>query len=139
VAAADRRKKKQDQRGLKNQTGPGHSGRIQNEKFFSMGLLSMLGFGNSKIKEALRRGAIVIDVRTPQEFDQGKVPGSINIPVDRIASSAERIKNMNRPVVFCCASGARSGNAVKLMKDKGFKECYNGGNWYSVIRILKSI
>ena len=81
-----------------------------------MSLFSFLGLGNNKIKDALRRGAIIIDVRTPQEFDQGKVSESINIPVDRIAANAERIKNMNRPVVFCCASGMRSANAANIMK-----------------------
>lgn len=104
-----------------------------------MSLFSFLGFGSSKVKDALRKGAIVIDVRTPQEFDQGKVPESINIPVDRIAANAERIKGMNRPVVFCCASGMRSGNAVSIMKGKGLKEVYNGGSWYDVLKILKKL
>ena len=104
-----------------------------------MSLLSFLGLGGGKVKDALRHGAIVIDVRTPQEFDQGKVPESINIPVDRIAANAERIKGMNRPVIFCCASGSRSGNAVSIMKSKGLKEVYNGGSWYDVLNILKSI
>lgn len=104
-----------------------------------MSLLSIFGFGKSKIKNALRNGAIVIDVRTPQEFDRGKVPESINIPVDRIAANAERIKGMNRPVIFCCASGNRSSNAVNIMKEKGLKDVYNGGSWVSVIKILKNI
>ena len=104
-----------------------------------MSLLSFLGFGNSKVKDALRRGAIVIDVRTPNEFDRGKVPESINIPVDRIAANAERIKGMNRPVIFCCASGSRSGNAINIMKAKGLKDVYNGGSWLAVVKILKSI
>jgi len=104
-----------------------------------MSLLSFLGFGKSKVRDALRRGAIVIDVRTPREFDQGKVPDSINIPVDRIAANSERIKKMNRPVVFCCASGGRSTNAVSIMKAKGLKECYNGGSWYNVLKVLKSL
>jgi rhodanese-related sulfurtransferase len=46
---------------------------------------------------------------------------------------------MNRPVVFCCASGSRSSNAATIMKQKGMKEVYNGGSWYDVIKILKSI
>ncbi|MEK7224728.1 MAG: rhodanese-like domain-containing protein [Bacteroidota bacterium] len=104
-----------------------------------MGFLSFLGLGGSKIKDALRKGAIVIDVRTAQEFDRGKVPESINIPVDRIVANAERIKGMNRPVVFCCASGGRSSNAVSIMKQKGLKEVYNGGSWEHVLKILKSI
>ena len=104
-----------------------------------MGLFSFLGLGGGKIKDALRRGAIVIDVRTPQEFDRGKVPESINIPVDRISANAERIKNMNRPVIFCCSTGARSSNAVSIIKQKGMKEVYNGGSWESVLKLLKSI
>lgn len=104
-----------------------------------MGLLSFLGLGGSKLKEALRKGAIVIDVRTPQEFDGGKVPESINIPVDRIAANAERIKNMNRPVVFCCASGSRSSNAASIMKQKGLKDVYNGGSWTNVLKILNEL
>ena len=104
-----------------------------------MSLLSFLGLGGGKVKDALRRGAIVIDVRTPQEFDQGKVPDSINIPVDRIAANADRIKGMNCPVVFCCASGSRSSNAAAIMKQKGMKEVYNGGSWYDVLKILKSL
>jgi phage shock protein E len=104
-----------------------------------MSLFSFLGFGNSKIKDALRRGALIIDVRTPQEFDQGKVPESINIPIDRIAANAERIINMKRPVVFCCASGMRSGNALSKMKSKGLKEGYNGGSWLDVLKIIKTL
>ena len=104
-----------------------------------MGLFSFLGLGGNKLKDALRRGAIVIDVRTAQEFDRGKVPESINIPVDRIAANAERIKNIDRPVIFCCASGARSGNATAMMKQKGMKEVYNGGSWYNVLKIIKSL
>ena len=104
-----------------------------------MSLLSFLGLGGSKVKDALRKGAIVIDVRTPQEFDRGKVPESINIPVDRIAANAERIKGMSRQVVFCCSSGARSSTAASIMKQKGLKEVYNGGSWENVLRILKNL
>ena len=101
--------------------------------------MSLFGFGKSKIKDALRRGAIVIDVRTAPEFDQGKVPGSINIPVDRIAINAPRIKGMNCPIIFCCASGARSSDAVRIMKEKGLQEVYNGGSWMSVLKIVRSL
>lgn len=104
-----------------------------------MSFFSFLGFGNSKIKEALRKGAIIIDVRSAGEFDQGKIPDSINIPVDRIAINAQRIKEMNRPVIFCCTSGDRSSQAIQLMKQKGVKDVYNGGNWHKVLRIVSSL
>ncbi|MGK2860531.1 MAG: rhodanese-like domain-containing protein [Chitinophagaceae bacterium] len=103
-----------------------------------MSLFSLFGFGNSKIKEALYRGAIIIDVRSAAEFNRGKIPDSINIPVDRIPINVVRIIEMNRPVIFCCTSGDRSNQAVQIMKEKGLKEVYNGGNWHRVLRILNS-
>ena len=104
-----------------------------------MSLLSLLGFGKNKIKKALRNSAVVIDVRTPREFDEGHIPQSINIPVDRVNSSAQRIKDMNKPIIFCCASGARSSNAVSIMKQNGLREVYNGGSWQNVLNLLKKL
>lgn len=101
-----------------------------------MGLFSFLGLGNAKIKDALKRGAIVIDVRTANEFDRGKVPDSINIPVDRIAVNAQRILSMKRPVIFVCASGGRSSSAVRMMKEKGMKDVFNGGSWENVLKMV---
>jgi rhodanese-related sulfurtransferase len=103
-----------------------------------MGLFSFL-FGGNNIKEALQKGALVVDVRTPQEFDGGRVPESINIPVDRISSQADRLIAMKRPVVFCCASGARSHIAVTILKAKGKKDVYNGGSWKKVYEIIQHL
>jgi len=92
---------------------------------------------NNKVKEALRKGAVVIDVRPAYAFDQhGRVPGSVNIPLDRIAINMERIKNMNRPVVICCAFGTDCANAARMLKEKGI-EVYNGGRWESVLKKIK--
>lgn len=96
----------------------------------------LFGFGKNKIKEALRNGAVIIDVRSPGEYDRGKVPGSMNIPVDRIQSNAERIKAMKKPVVLCCASGTRSGIARQMLKSSGVQEVFNGGSWESVLKII---
>jgi phage shock protein E len=96
-------------------------------------------FGRSKIKEALRQGAIIIDVRTGNEFDMGKVPGSVNIPVDRILINTPRIKAMGKPIVFCCSSGMRSGMAVRIMKENGLKEVYNGGSWERVLKMINRL
>jgi rhodanese-related sulfurtransferase len=95
----------------------------------------LFGFGKNKIKEALRNGAVIIDVRSPGEYDRGKVPGSMNIPVDRIQANTERIKSMKKPVVLCCASGTRSSIAKRILKASGLSEVYNGGSWESVLKI----
>ena len=84
-----------------------------------MSFLSFLGFGPDRIKDALRRGAIIIDVRSAGEFDRGKIPDSINIPVDRVDMSSQRIKQMGKPIIFCCSSGDRSAEALAFMKKKG--------------------
>lgn len=104
-----------------------------------MSFLSFLGLGPDKIKEALRKGAVIIDVRTANEFDMGKIPGSVNIPVDRIAINSQRIKGMNKPVIFCCNSGHRSRQAMAIMKEKGLKEAYMVGNWEKLLRMVNSL
>ena len=104
-----------------------------------MGILSLFGFGNGIIREALRKGAIIIDVRTAYEFDQGKVPGSINIPVDRILTNTVRIKDFRKPIVFCSASGTGSASAARLLKQTGLKEVYDGGSWQRVLKILNTL
>ena len=103
-----------------------------------MGLLSFFGFGANKIKNALKRGAIVIDVRTGAEYDRGHVPDAFNIPAERVRESAQRLKAANKPVIVCCNSGSRSSIAVQVLKANGLKEVYNGGSWENVLRILKS-
>lgn len=103
-----------------------------------MGILSFLGLGNGKIRAALKKGAVVIDVRNVNEYDQGRIPDSVNIPLNRIAASAERIRAMNRPVIFCCSSGTRSRQALSIMKEKGLNEVYNGGSWTHVLKLMRS-
>lgn len=75
--------------------------------------------------------AIIIDVRTREEFMGGHVAGSRNIPLLEIMEHEEDFKNMKQPIIFCCASGARSGQAADYFKQKGI-DCENGGSWLSV-------
>jgi phage shock protein E len=101
-----------------------------------MGILSWLGFGNNGLKKALESGTTIVDVRTPHEFDQGKIPGSINIPVDRLSSQINKLKSINTPIVLCCASGMRAGMAKSVLKKAGIKDVHNGGGWQSLMRKL---
>ena len=102
-----------------------------------MGLLSFFGFGANKIKSALKKGAIVIDVRTGIEYDRGHVPDAFNIPVDRVKVSADRLKAANKPIIVCCNSGSRSSVAVQHLKASGLKEVYNGGSWQDVLKLME--
>lgn len=104
-----------------------------------MRLLSFLGFGTGQVKNALRKGAIIIDVRTGIEYDRGHVPDAFNIPVDRIKASAQRLKEANLPVILCCNSGDRSSIALQHLKAKGLKKVYNGGNWEKLLKLIQTL
>jgi phage shock protein E len=104
-----------------------------------MGILSILGIGNGKIKEALKRGGTVIDIRTANEFDQGKIGGSINIPIDRISINLQRIREMPKPVIICSNFDSENEKAISFLKANGIKEVYNGGSWTRVLKMAKSV
>ena len=104
-----------------------------------MGLPSIFGWGKGSIKKALRKGAIIVDVRSGIEYDRGHVPDAFNIPVDRIKASAQRLKESGMPVIVCCSGGNRSALAVQQLKAKGLMEVYNGGNWERVLKIMQSL
>ncbi len=80
------------------------------------------------IKE--KQGTIV-DVRTPSEFTGGNVAGSINIPLEELEKRMDELKKLKQPLVLCCASGGRSGQAHGYLAQKGI-ECFNGGSWLDV-------
>ena len=73
----------------------------------------------------------VVDVRTPGEYMGGHVAGSINIPLSEVPTRLEDFKKLPQPIVLCCASGNRSGQATSFLKSNGI-ECSNGGSWLDV-------
>lgn len=77
------------------------------------------------------RGAVILDVRSPQEFKNGHAKGAVNIPVDVLPSKLSGL-DKNKPVITCCASGMRSASAANILKANGFTEVVNGGPWQNV-------
>ena len=73
----------------------------------------------------------IVDVRTAAEFAGGNVAGSINIPLQEIQGREDEVMNLEQPVLFCCLSGGRSGQATQYFKSKGLN-CENGGGWMDV-------
>lgn len=93
---------------------------------------SMFGTDSSaQIKEMIQNGAVIVDVRTPGEFAGGNVAGSVNFPLQNIAEKVDELKALGKPIVLCCASGNRSGQATAYLKAQGV-ECENGGGWMQV-------
>ena len=71
---------------------------------------------------------IVVDVRTPEEFEDGAYPGAINIPLDELMVRFEELgDNASREIVVYCASGARSAYAQRMLMQVGYVHVTNGG------------
>jgi len=94
-----------------------------------MGIVSVL-FGKCQpdFKSLVDSGALIVDVRSPQEFASGHIDGSVNILLDTICSKAVFFNKDGKPVFTCCRSGARSEIAAELLRAAAV-EIYNGGAW----------
>lgn len=95
-------------------------------------LKNIFGIGPKvDLKELIKKGAQIIDVRTRDEFQGGHIRGSVNIPLQNLSVNLSKIKK-DKPVITCCASGMRSASAKSILKSNGFTEVYNGGGWMSL-------
>jgi len=101
-----------------------------------MSWLSDIFGGGSSIRQAIRNGAVVIDLRTAYEYDQGHVPRSLNIPIDRIKANIDRIRGLKKPVILVCATGGHCWEAAEILRNAGISHVINGGDWQSVLRKL---
>ena len=71
----------------------------------------------------LAKGALLLDVREPDEFEQGAVPGSIHIPRGHLEAQVEgRLGDHERPIVVMCAGGVRSAFAAKTLGELGYTD-----------------
>jgi len=79
-----------------------------------------------QIKQILEDGGALLDVRTPQEFAGGALPGALNVPLNGIPNVLETLPK-DQPVLLYCRSGARSGMAQRFLAQEGFDAHNIGG------------
>ncbi len=72
-------------------------------------------------------GAILLDVRTPEEFSQGHLPHSVNLPLQKLSAISSVTENRQTPLFVYCQSGARSRQAVAMLRQMGYTEINNIG------------
>ena len=98
-----------------------------------MGLFGMFSKKDSteKIQEYLKNGAIILDVRTHAEWNDGHTDGAKHIILNTIPDHLDEIKGMNKPVIAVCKSGGRSQSATDFLKQNGV-DVINGGPWQNV-------
>lgn len=83
---------------------------------------------NQGVKEySTSDGAVLLDVRTPDEYRQGHIPGSKNVPLQSISKVAGMIDNNSTPIFVHCLSGARSRQAAAILKQMGYINVKNIG------------
>ena len=95
----------------------------------------MFGFNQAQMyslecpeaREMVANGAQLVDVRSPQEYAMGAIPGSLNVPLQAI-HSAEQHLDKSKPVILYCASGMRSGQALNMLAQMGFDAVHNLGS-----------
>lgn len=79
-----------------------------------------------ELKDKQVNGAVLIDVRSSQEYSEGHICGSINIPEYKINSKINNIlKNKDKEYILYCSSGVRSKKAYKKLIKLGYKKVYN--------------
>lgn len=76
-----------------------------------------------------KTNTILLDVRTPGEYERGKIAGSINIPIDKISSQiTTNIPDKNKTIYVYCLSGSRSDAAVNIMLQLGYTNVFSMTN-----------
>jgi len=84
---------------------------------------------NSALKGLLDGNALVVDVRTPGEFNSGHHPRAVNIPVDEVQARLAEFGDKSKPVVVYCGSGVRSGSAKATLESAGYTKVINAGGF----------
>ena len=104
-------------------------------------VFAMKRAGQISVQDALahlKDGALLIDVRSPGEFNSGHLPTAINIPLDEIETILpRRVKDKNQVLLLHCQSGMRSGTAKGKLNSLGYANVFNLGSYGRAGSILK--
>lgn len=85
----------------------------------------------------LTEGTFLVDVRTPVEFAEGNVYGSVNIPLDQIQQKLDQFKGKDNVIVYC-RSGGRSAQAKSILEQNGIANVTNGGSMDAVLAMVQN-
>jgi phage shock protein E len=77
--------------------------------------------------DKIKAGAKIVDVRTPGEFADGAYPGAVNIPLNILGAKLDELGPKDKPIILYCASGARSAQAARMLKQAGYVDVVNAG------------
>lgn len=93
--------------------------------FFSFMKSSDINEGVKRFRETA--DAVLLDVRSRQEYAAGHIPGSRNLPLDQLDAVEDTIPDLHTPIFVHCLSGGRSARALAILKEMGYHEVSNIG------------
>ncbi|MBC2606757.1 rhodanese-like domain-containing protein [Pelagicoccus albus] len=118
---------------------------MNNYVFFGLLILAAVIFyvlkqrgqmNSEEAKAALEKGAVIIDVRTQQEYMSGSVPGALNFPLNEVVARVSKRFPDKKTVLLChCASGMRSASAVSQLKQAGYANAHNIGSYQKALSL----
>lgn len=94
-----------------------------------VGLMSPMTFASERAEKGwllIEQGAMIVDVRTPQEFSQGHLDNAVNFPLSNLDKHVKDI-NKDQLIVLYCRSGNRSSQAYQYLQSQGFTNLHNAG------------
>jgi rhodanese-related sulfurtransferase len=74
--------------------------------------------------QMLTDGAILLDVRTPEEYQAAHLPGSTSLPLNRLPSHIKSLATPSATLLLYCSSGARSRTAAQILRQMGYRHIY---------------
>lgn len=83
--------------------------------------------GGSEARQLVADGAMLVDVRSEGEYSDGGIEGSVNIPIQELASRMDELGEKDRTIVVYCQSGGRSAMAKRLLGRNGFTDVHDLG------------
>lgn len=86
----------------------------------------------ANFNQLVKDGATIVDVRSKAEYAQGHIKGAKNIPLPNLSTNPNILKDKDKPIITCCASGMRSGSAKNVLRSNGYTNVHNGGGWSSL-------
>ncbi|MBK1896557.1 rhodanese-like domain-containing protein [Chryseobacterium paridis] len=87
------------------------------------------------LPQLIKKGAVILDVRTEKEYETGHINGSVNISLGTIRERYTEL-DPNKTYITVCSHGLRSVKVEHILKEKGFKKVYNGGAWSDLKKSL---
>ena len=89
--------------------------------------VSAVRFSGSEARALVADGAMLLDVRSTEEFARGHIDGAVSIPIQELSDRLDELGDRNETVVIYCQSGGRSMMAKRLLEGKGFTDVHDLG------------